>query len=147
MIDIRAEIDITASPATIAGVMFDPQRYAEWMKAVERVEVLDPALAPGARVKHHGTFMGQSLAWTTTVETVHFPHVLALTITDGPFVGTMRIGIQRSGDGSRVQVHQSGELKGMPFVPESMVTSPLQSALQSDLTRLKALVETPASVS
>ena len=58
MIDVRAEIEIAASPATIAGVMFDPQRYAEWMSAVERVEVLDPALAPGARVRHHGKFTG-----------------------------------------------------------------------------------------
>lgn len=141
MIEIRAEIDIAASPATIAGVMFDPQRYAEWMQSVERVEVLDPALAPGARVTHHGKFMGQPLAWTTEVETVHFPHVLVLKIADGPFVGTARIGIQRSGGGSRVQVHNTGELKGMPFVPEAMVTGPLQSALQADLERLKALVE------
>ena len=40
MIDVRAEIEIAASPATIAGVMFDPQRYAEWMSAVERVEAV-----------------------------------------------------------------------------------------------------------
>ncbi len=143
MIDVRAEIDIAASPATIAGVMFDPQRYAEWMSAVERVEVIDPALAPGARVRHHGRFMGQALVWTTEVETVHFPHVLAFRIVDGPFVGTARIGIQRSGTGSRVQVQNTGELKDMPFIPESMVTGPLQSGLQADLARLKALVETP----
>jgi hypothetical protein len=141
MIDIRAEIDIAASPATIAGVMFDPQRYSEWMKAVQRVDVLDPALAPGARVKHHGVFMGQPLEWTTEVETVHFPHVLVLKIVDGPFVGIARIGIQRSGTGSRVQAHNTGELKGMPFVPEAMVSGPLQSALTADLARLKVLIE------
>lgn len=144
MMDLRAEIDIAASPATIAGVMFDPQRYTEWMKTVDRVEVLDPALAPGARVKHQGAFMGKSIAWTTEVETVHFPHVLVLKVSDGPFVGTSRIGIQRHGGGSRVQIHNTGELKGMPFVPEAMVSGPLQSALQADLVRLKALVEAQA---
>jgi carbon monoxide dehydrogenase subunit G len=141
MMDLKAEIDIAASPATIAGVMFDPQRYTEWMKSVERVEVLDPALAPGARVKYHGAMMGKTFSWLTTVETVHFPHVLVMKVSDGPFVGTARIGIQRSGDGSRVQVHHTGELKGMPFVPESMVSGPLQAALQADLVRLKAIVE------
>ena len=144
MMDIRAEIDIAASPSTIAGVMFDPQRFTEWMKTVDRVEVLDPALAPGARVKHHGAFMGKSISWTTEVETVHFPHVLVLKVSDGPFVGTSRIGIQRQGDGSRVQMHNTGELRGMPFVPETMVSGPLQSALQADLARLKALVEASA---
>lgn len=141
MMDLRAEIDIAAPPSTIAGVMFDPQRFTEWMKTVDRVEVLDPALAPGARVKYHGSFMGKSIAWTTEVETVHFPHVLVLKVSDGPFVGTSRIGIQRSGEGSRVQMQNTGELNGMPFIPESMVSGPLQSALQADLVRLKALVE------
>jgi len=141
MIEVRADVEIAAAPATIAGVMFDPQRYAEWMKAVERVEILDKALAPGARVRHHGSFMGQPIAWTTEVETVHFPHVLTLKMIDGPFVGTARIGIQRSGGGSRVQVQNAGELKDFPFVPEAMVAGPLTAALQSDLARLKALIE------
>lgn len=144
MMDLRAEIDIAASPSTIAGVMFDPQRYTEWIKTVERVDVLDPALAPGARVRHHGAFMGKSIAWITEVEAVHFPHVLVLKIMDGPFVGTSRIGIQRHGGGSRVQMYNTGELNGMPSVPEAMVSGPLQSALQADLVSLKALVEAQA---
>ena len=143
MIDVSAEIEIAASPATIAGVMFDPQRNSEWMKVVERVEVLDPALAPGARVRYHGDFMGKTVSWLTTVEAVHFPHVLALAISDGPFVGTSRIGIQRSGGGSRVQVHSTGEIKGMSFIPDAMIAGPMKSAIEGDLARLKALIETP----
>lgn len=142
MIDVTAEIEIAASPAHIAAVMFDPQRTSEWMKAVERVEVHSAALAPGARVTHHGTFMGQSISWTTEVESVHFPHLLAMRITDGPFQGQARFGIQRSGDGSRVQVHNRGELKGLAaMAPESMVTGPMRSALEADLGRLKTIVE------
>lgn len=141
MIDVSAEIEIAASPAAIAGVMFDPQRNAEWMKVVNRVEVLDPALAPGARVRYHADFMGKSLSWLTTVAAVHFPHVLELTISDGPFVGTSRVGIQRSGDGSRVQVRSTGELQGMSFIPDAMIAGPMKSTLQEDLGRLKALIE------
>lgn len=142
MISVAAHIDINASPATIAGIMFDPQRAAEWSKTVERVELHDSALQPGARVTHHGSFMGQTISWTTEVETVHFPHVLALRVVDGPLVGTLKFGIQREGEGSRVQVQQRGELKGLAaMVPAAMVTGPLQSALENDLKRLKALVE------
>ena len=141
MIDVKAEIDIAASPAHTAAVMFDPQRYPEWMDAVKSVEVHDAALQPGARVTHNGAFMGKEFRWTTEVETVHFPHVLVLKLTDGPFVGTARIGIQRSGDGSRVQIQNTGELKGLGFVPEFMVSGPMQSALVADLGRLKAIVE------
>jgi hypothetical protein len=141
MIDVRAEIEIAASPATIAGVMFDPQRNSEWMKVVDKVEVLDPALAPGARVRYHGDFMSQPVSWLTTVETVHFPHVLVLTITDGPFVGTSRIGIQRSENGSRVQIQSVGEIKGLSFIPDAMIAGPMKTALEGDLGRLKALIE------
>ncbi len=145
MIDLSAEITIAASPATIAGVMFDPQRYHEWMKAVERVELHDAALQPGARVTHHGAFMGQPLSWTTEVEQVHFPHLLTLRIVDGPLVGHTRFGIQREGAGSRVQVVSRGELKGIAaMMPAAMITGPLQSVLTADLARLKALVETAA---
>jgi carbon monoxide dehydrogenase subunit G len=143
MIDVSAEIEIAASPAAIAGVMFDPQRNHEWMKGIEKVEMLDPALAPGARVRHHGEVMGKKLSVLTTVETVHFPHVLALTISEGPFVGVARIGIQRSGSGSRVQVHSTGEVKGMPFIPDSMIAGPIKTALEGGLARLKALIEAP----
>jgi hypothetical protein len=141
MIDVSAEIEIAASPATIAGVMFDPQRHAEWMKVVNRVEVLDPALAPGARVRYHADFMGKSMSWLTTVADVHFPHVLDLKITDGPFVGTSRIGIQRSGAGSRVQVRSTGEVNGLSFIPDAMIAGPMKTTLQEDLGRLKALIE------
>jgi hypothetical protein len=141
MIDVRAEIEIAASPASIAGVMFDPQRHHEWMKVVDRVEVLDPALAPGARVRYHGVLMEQPVSWLTTVETVHFPHVLELRISEGPFTGVQRIGIQRSGGGSVVQVRSTGELQGMPFVPAAMVAGPMKSTLEADLGRLKVIIE------
>jgi hypothetical protein len=141
MIDVRAEIEIAASPATIAGVMFDPQRHHEWMQVVERVEVIDPALAPGARVRYYGDLMGKPMSWLTTVAAVHFPHVLDLTISDGPFTGSTRIGIQRSGEGSRVQVRSTGDVKGMSFLPDSMIAGPVKSALEADLARLKTLIE------
>lgn len=141
MIDVRAEIEIAASPAAIAGVMFDPQRHHEWMQVVERVEVLDPALAPGARVRYHGDLMGKPMSWLTTVETVHFPHVLEVKVSEGPFTGVQRIGIQRSGGGSIVQVRSTGEMQGMSFIPDAMIAGPMKSALEGDLAKLKALVE------
>jgi hypothetical protein len=137
-IDVSAEIEITASPADIAGVMFDPVREPEWMKAVTGVELIDPALEPGARVKRSGTFFGQTLSWTTTVEAVHFPHVLVLRVVEGPFLGSVRYDIQRSGAGSRVRVRSAGDVS---LAPAALLTSPMRAALTADLDRLKALVE------
>ncbi len=140
-IDVSAEVEISGAPADVAAVMFDAAREPEWIKAVTAVEVIDPALKPGARVRRTGAFLGHDIAWTTEVTTIHFPHVLTMQIADGPFVGTVYFSIQRSPGGSVARIRNAGELKKMGFVPASLISGPLQSALAADLQRLKALVE------
>ncbi len=143
-LDVFAEIDILAAPADVAAVMFDPEREPEWMSGVTKVEIIDAALAPGARVKRAGTFLGRPIAWMTTVEAVHFPHVLALRLGEGPFDGLVRYDIQRSGAGSRVRIRNIGELAAAD-TPSAVVTGPLREALAADLARLKKIVETKTS--
>jgi len=140
-IDVAVEIDIQAAPADIAGVMFDPEREPQWIKTVTAVELVDPALEPGARVKRTGTVLGRSFSWTTEVEAVHFPHLLTLRVIDGPLTGTVRYDIQRAGSGSRVRVRNVGESDLLGPVPSSFIAGPLRSAMTSDLQRLKAIVE------
>jgi hypothetical protein len=140
-IDLSAEIEIAAAPADVAGVMFDPAREPEWVKAVIGVELVDPALERGARVRRTGTFLGQSLEWMTQVETVHFPHVLTLKIVEGPFQGTVRYDIQRSGNGSRVRVRTVGDVTHPALAPAALLAAPMRAALGADLERLRTLVE------
>lgn len=141
-IDVAADIEIAAAPADIAAVMFDPARAADWMSAVTGVEVIDPALVRGARVRHRGKVLNHDVTWVTEVETVHFPHVLALRTSDGPLVGTTRFDIQRSGGGSRVRIRAVGDPgAALAVVPPAMIQGPLRSALAADLERLKTIVE------
>jgi hypothetical protein len=142
-IDVAAEIDIAAAPADIAAVMFDPAREPEWIGAVTGVTVIDPALAVGARVEHRGRFLGREIVWTTQVERFHFPHVLALRIDDGPFVGLVRYEIQRvATGGARAAIRTTGEPGRFGFLPAALVTGPMRKALEADLSRLKTIVET-----
>jgi Polyketide cyclase / dehydrase and lipid transport len=143
-VDVSSEIDILAAPADVAAVMFDPEREPEWMSAVTKVELIERALAPGARVKRSGTFLGRPITWMTTVEMLHFPHVLAMRLGDGPFEGLVRYDIQRSGAGSRVRIRNIGELSGAG-TPAAAVTGPIREALAADLARLKRIVETKPS--
>jgi hypothetical protein len=140
-IDVQVETEIAAAPADVAAVMFDPAREPEWMAAIQAVDVIDPALQPGARVRHTATFLGREFAWTTQVEAVHFPHVLTLRIDEGPFSGTVAYQIQRSAAGSLVRVRNKGETNGLGFLPRAVVEGPMRSALSADLERLKAIVE------
>ena len=140
-VDVSSEIDILAAPADIAAVMFDPEREPEWMSAVTKVELIERALAPGARVKRSGTFLGRPITWMTTVEMLHFPHVLALRLDDGPFEGLVRYDIQRAGAGSRVRIRNIATLAPSD-APAAAVAGPMREALAADLARLKKIVET-----
>ena len=140
-VDVAVDIEIDADPTDVAAVMFDPAREPEWMKAVQHVELIDPALAPGARVRHSGAFLGRQLSWVTEVESVHFPHLLALRIAEGPFVGTVKYEVQRSPGGTRARVRNVGSPSGLGFLPAAVLAAPMRSALTADLERLKSLVE------
>ena len=144
-IDVSVDTEIAAAPADVAAVMFDPQREHEWVKAVTSTDVIDPALKPGARVRHTATFLGREVSWTTEVLAVHFPHRLSLQIADGPFLGTVSYEIARTATGSHVRIHNVGEPGKFGFVPPALIEAPIRSTLTADLARLKALVEYPAA--
>jgi uncharacterized protein YndB with AHSA1/START domain len=140
-VDVTVEIEIGAAPADVAAVMFDPQREPEWMKAITGVELIDAALAPGARVRRRASVLGKEVGWTTEVERVMFPHLLVLRVTEGPFTGTIKYEIQRAGGGSHVTIHNVGQPTASTFIPAAMIAAPLKTALTADLGRLKSLVE------
>jgi uncharacterized membrane protein len=143
-LNVVAEIEIAAEPTDVAGVMFDPAREPEWMAAVTSVEVIDPAIRPGARVKHAATVMGFAVGWTTTVESFHFPHMLTLRIAEGSFNGTVQYQVGRGGTGSIARVAIAGDAALPAMIPAAMVTGKAREALDGYLARLKVLVETPA---
>jgi len=140
MLDVTADIEILAEPTDIASVMFDPHRDPEWIGAVRSVDVMDPGIKPGARVRRTGVLLGKDVSWTTEVVAFHFPHLLELRVSDGPFVGTVTYQVGRSATGAVARIQSVGEM-GTLGLPESVVAAPWRAALAADLGRLKALVE------
>jgi len=140
-IEVNVETEIAAAPADIAAVMFDAAREPEWLSTVKSVEVIDPALQPGARVRHTSNVMGREIIWTSVVETVHFPHVLALRVDEGRVSGMLAFNIQRSGGGSRVRIQTRGENADLSFKTPAMNEGPIRSGLPNDLDKLKTIVE------
>jgi hypothetical protein len=139
-IAVDVQIDIAAEPTDVAGVMFDPNREPEWMTAVTAVELVDPGIRPGARVRHTGHVMGRELSWTTAVAGFHFPHLLELRVDDGPVQGTVTYHVVRSGRGSTARITSVGSAVS-GFLPEAMNDASVRAALGADLERLKELVE------
>ena len=139
-VNVTAEIEIAAEPTDVASVMFDPGREPEWMSAVKTVDLVDKGIKPGARVRRTGTFVGQDIAWTTAVESFHFPHALTLKVVDGPFPAPCRPPCSDR-DGIGCANHESRRDHGTRFLPASMIEHGMRTMLAADLGRLKAIVE------
>ena len=122
--EFSRNILISGAPADTAGVMFDPAREPEWMKAVRSSVPQTLGIQPGAEVRRTSTVGGVDVPWTTLVEQFHFPHVLRLTIGGGAS-GYIQYDVQRYGGGTVASVRASSE----------------QDLFGFDLDALKALVE------
>lgn len=122
--EFAKDILIGGTPADTAGILFDPARDHEWMRAVRSSVPQTPGIQPGAEVKRTSTVGGVDVAWTTVVEQFHFPHVLRLTIGGGAS-GYLRYEVQRYGGGTVASVRASSE----------------QDLFGFDLETLKAIVE------
>lgn len=146
MRDHTAEITISAEPTDVAAIMFDPNREAEWQQQVSGVEVLDPGIKPGARVRHAGLLAQAPFTWTTEVVTFHFPHVLNLRLVEGPLQGVVAYGVGRARGGSTARIQVRLET-GNDLGPDAVATlvGALTGSLPENLARLKTLVEGAAA--
>lgn len=120
--EVSEEILINGAPADIAGVMFDPARETEWMTAVSSSVPQSRGITVGAEVKRTSQINGVDVAWSTSVDAFHFPHVLRLVIPAGGFI---KYEVQRHGTGSVARIRATSDVDLFGF----------------DLEKLKALVE------
>lgn len=127
--EIVQNVQIAASPADVAAIMFDPAREKEWMTLVSTTTPRTPGITVGAAVDRTSVVGGEHIPWVTEVSGFHFPHVLRLRITGGR-TGSVHYEVQRSGAGSIAVVRAASEVDLFGF----------------DLQRLKGLVERGAAV-
>lgn len=137
MLDIVVKQKIGRPPAAVARVMFDPANDTKWIDGAKKVEAFDGrATAIGTRVKRHGAFWGRDFAWVTE-STAHEPDAkFAFKYIEGPMTGEVTYSIAPEGNGSTVTIRHAGATLVMPGAEAF-----LKRTLQSDLGRLKKLVE------
>ncbi|HEY5338693.1 MAG TPA: SRPBCC family protein [Rhizomicrobium sp.] len=137
MTDITVHQTFDRAPATVARIMFDPKNDTKWIDGAKKVEPFDQNPTQiGTRVKRHGTFWGRNFSWVTETNAYEADRKLALKYVEGPLTGEVIYEIAADGAGSKVTVRQLGATLAMPGTEVF-----LKRTLQSDLKRLKALVE------
>lgn len=127
----------------------DPGSIPEWFASTQEVEVLtDGGLKRGARVRSVDRFLGRSMEFVSEVSEYDPPHRLGLEIMEGSFDGHQQFELQPEGDTTRVTMRAEGEAGfGGVFgkLLDPVVTAAFRREAQSDLGRLKDLLEIQAA--
>ena len=86
--DVLVSTEMSASPAAVARIMFDPARDPEWIGGARSVDA--PSGDPtefGARTRRHGGFLGRKFSWVTEVVEHEPDALLRMKFVEGPMKG------------------------------------------------------------
>jgi hypothetical protein len=141
-IDVLAQMEIARPPGTVAAYEFDATNDPTWIGGVRSAEQLTPGrIGVGSRVRRIGSFLGRSIEWVMDVTEFEPGRRLAMHAIRSPFPMDVTYELAPAGDGTRATIRIQGEARGMygllgPFTPIM-----IRRSVQSDLGRLKRLVE------
>ena len=137
MVDVTVSRTFRAASETVARVMFDPSRDAEWIGGARAAEKLTPGpYGAGTRVKRTGGFLGRSFSWETEVTEYEPDRQARMNYVAGPFKGGVDYSVAPAGTGSEVTIRNYGEASfWFPFMGAVM-----RMSVGKDLERLRSLV-------
>jgi hypothetical protein len=145
-LDVTATIQIDAAPDAVAAVEFDPSRDPEWIGGVTSAEHLtEEPFGVGSRVRRLGAFLGRPIEWVMQVEAFEPGRLVAMHALKSPFPMDVDYVIEplQGGHAAQASIRIRGEGRGMYGLPGRLTGPLVRRSVQSDLRRLKQIVEGP----
>jgi hypothetical protein len=142
-LDVMAVVDIERPPEAVAAVEFAPENDPSWIGGVRTAEKLtDGPMGVGSRVRRRGGFMGRPIEWVMDVTDFESGRRLAMHAIRSPFPMDVTYQLEPRGSGTRAGIRIQGEARGMYGLLGPLTPWMVRRSVQSDLSRLKRLVET-----
>ena len=141
-LDVTAVVAIDRAPEAVATVEFAPENDPSWIGGVKTAEKLtDGPIAVGSRVRRQGGFMGRPIEWIMDVTAFEPGRRLAMHAVRSPFPMDVTYLLEPSLGGTRAAIRIKGETRGMYGLLGPLTPWLVKRSVQSDLRRLKRLVE------
>jgi hypothetical protein len=143
-LDVTASERIDAPPAVVASVQFDPQRDPEWIGGVERSEwVSVPPIGVGSEVRRVGGFLGRRIEWVMQVRRFEPGRLVGMHALKSPFPMDVDYVLEpvAGGEATQASIRIRGEGRGLYGMPGWLASPIVRRSVQSDLSRLKQIVE------
>jgi carbon monoxide dehydrogenase subunit G len=146
---MRCESAVTVGkpPADVFPWLLEADKVPRWMTGLEVYEPLDAGpLRVGSRIRQELSVSGQQLRFELVVARLEPPHAATMRFEGSGFKAANEYAVRPAGSGSEVTWVISGDttsFKARLIAP--MVAAKLQEKLETDLARLRALLEGEAA--
>jgi uncharacterized membrane protein len=144
-LDVTATVEINRPLDAVAAYEFDPTNDPAWIGGVKTVEQLtDGPIGVGSRVRRRGAFLGRPIEWVMDVVDFVPGRRLAMHAVRSPFPMDVTYELEPATKGTRASIRVRGEASGMYGLLGPLNSFMVKRSVQSDLGRLKDLVEARA---
>lgn len=142
-VDVQVETVIDLPRDVVAAFAGDPTHAPEWYVNIRSVDwETPPPVAIGSRMAFVATFLGRRIAYTYEVVELVPSERLVMRTAQGPFpMETTYTWESVAPDRTRMTLRNRGEPSGFARVVAPVMAAAMRRATQSDLARLKALLE------
>jgi carbon monoxide dehydrogenase subunit G len=146
---LRCESTVTVArpPVDVFGWLLDADKVPRWMTGLDVYLPLEPGpLRVGSRIRQELSVSGQQLRFELEVARLEPPHAALLRFEGSGFKAAHEYTVRDSAGGSDVTWVISGDttsFKARLIAP--MVQARLQEKLETDLARLRAVLEAEAA--
>jgi hypothetical protein len=145
-VDVVTEIEILRRRDEVSAFAADPSNATTWYKNIRAVEwETAPPAAVGSRIRFQAQFLGRTLEYTYEIKE-HAPGSrLVMATAQGPFPMETTYIWEDTAKGTNMMLRNRGEPSGFAAMTAPLMTAAMRRANQSDLRRLKAVLEDSAS--
>src|SRR5437588_10526427 len=142
-VDVLTEIAINRPRDEVFSFAADPANATAWYKNIKAVEwETPPPAAVGSRIRFRAQFLGRALVYTYEVREVDPGRRFVMATPQGPFPMETTYSWEDAVDGgTKMTLRNRGEPSGFAAVTAPVMTRAMRRANESDLRRLKAMLE------
>jgi carbon monoxide dehydrogenase subunit G len=123
----------------------NPLNLPKWQAMVGSIEQATPgALGVGSKYNVHAEMLGRKLDGVMEITAYEPPAKFGFTNQAGPMQVTVLMTLKPAGTGTKITLHAQGNPGGVFKLAEGPLSHQVQSQMEANLARLKALLEAAA---
>ena len=139
------QIEILRPRDEVSAFAADPSNATAWYKNIKAVEwETPPPAAVGSRIRFRAQFLGRTLEYTYEIRELEPASRFVMATAQGPFPMETTYSWDDTPNGTEMTLRNRGEPSGFAAVTAPVMTAAMKRANQSDLRRLKAILEQAA---